>query len=95
MAQGKLNPVFENFRGTIGDMVVKQYGSKTVLSRKPVFRDRVFSEAQKASHEKFREAALYARSLMSDPCARQFYEEEARVKGKPVRSLIIADFLHS
>jgi len=95
MATGMLNPIFESVRGKVGDLVIKQYGSKVVLSRKPVFRNRVFSEAQKASQERFREAALHAAALMSDPRARKVYEEEARMKGKRVRSLMIADFLHA
>ena len=95
MAQGKLVPILESVRGTIGDLVVKQYGSKIVITRRPVFRNRTFSEAQKGSQERFREATLYARALMTDPLARKLYEEEARAKGKSVRGLMIADFIHT
>ena len=47
MATGEFNPLFESVRGAIGDIVVRHYGTRTVISRKPVFRNRVFSEAQK------------------------------------------------
>ncbi len=40
MAQGMLTPILESVRGRIGNMVVKQYGSKVVLTRKPEFRNR-------------------------------------------------------
>ena len=95
MANAKLLGIFESVRGAIGDMVVKQYGTKTVITRRPVFRNRTFSEAQKAAQEKFRQAALYAKHLMQDPRARKVYEEEARLKAKPILSLMISDYLNA
>ena len=95
MAVVKLNPGYENIRWSKGNLVLKHYARVTVLSRKPVFRNRKFTEAQKACQERFREAALVAKRLMADPRARAVYEEEARLKGKPARSLIIADYLHA
>ena len=95
MAQGRLIPILENVRGRIGDLVVKQYGSKVVLTRRPVFRNRIFSEAQRAYQERFRQAALYVTALLRDPRAREAYKEEARREGKSVRSLMMADFLHA
>lgn len=74
---------------------MKLYGTKVVYTRRPVFRNRKFSEAQIASQERFRQAALYARALMSDPSARKVYEDEARVKWKSARGLMISDFLHA
>ena len=93
MAIAILNPRYNNLRGAIGGLVVKHYWDKVVLTRKPVFRNRIFSTEQKACHERFRQAVLYAKRLMEDPRARAVYEEEARVTGKPARSLIIRDFL--
>ena len=95
MAQGKLTPIFEGMHGRIGNLVVKQYGSKVVYTRRPVFRTRIFSERQRASQERFREATLYAMALMADPFARRAYEERARVERKSVWSLIISDFPHA
>ena len=95
MAIARLNPVLESVRGAVGDVVFKQYGTTLVISRKPVFENRTFSPAQKACQERFRQAALFAQQLMADPSARKVYEEESRVKGKPIRSLMIADFLHA
>ena len=93
MAIVKLNPHVKIKRGAMGNLVLKHYGDKVVLTRKPVFRNRIFSAEQKECHERFRQAALYAKQLMADPPARAVYEEEARVTGKPARSLIIRDFL--
>ena len=94
MARAKLSPILESVRGAMGDMVWKQYRSRVVVSRKPVFRNRIFSEAQKARQEKFRQATIYAKQLMTDTRAREAYEEEARIMDKPILSLMISDYLH-
>ena len=94
MAQGKMNPILGTVRGRIGDLVVKQYGSKVVYTRRPVFRNRIFSERQLASQERFREAAMSARALMSDPVTHSAYEDRAHVQGKSAWSLMVADSLH-
>lgn len=93
MARVRLNPIFESVRGSIGDLTVRQYGTRVVFSRKPVFRNRIFSTAQKARQERFREAALYAKQVLDDPRVQAVYGDEARAKGKSIRSLIISDFL--
>ena len=95
MAVADLIPLFESIHGAVGDVVLKQYGKKVVISRRPVFRNRRFSEAQKACQARFREAALFAARLMDDPRALEIYRVMARGKGKPIRSLMIADFLHA
>ena len=95
MGIADLIPFFESIHGAVGDVVLKQYGKKVVISRRPVFRNRRFSEAQKACQARFREAALFAARLMDDPRALEIYKETARAKGKPIRSLMIADFLHA
>ncbi len=95
MATGKVSPILENVRGAIGDLVIKQYGSKVVMTRRPVFRNRVFSEAQKARQEKFRHATAYAAALMADPQARSMYEQEARAKGRTAKGLMMSDFLNA
>ncbi len=95
MAITELIPLFVSIHGRVGDKVLKQYGTKVVISRRPVFRNRKFSEAQRAWQERFRQAVQHANRLMADPRAREVYKQEAVAKGKPVRSLMIADFLNA
>ncbi len=95
MALTELIPLFVSIHGRVGDKVLKQYGTKIVISRRPVFRNRKFTEAQRAWQERFRQAVQYANRLMADPRAREVYKQEAVAKGKPVRSLMIADFLNA
>ena len=93
MAIVKLNPAFLGIRGTLGNVVFKHYGDKVVLTRKPRFENRVFSPAQRASQERFRKAMRYATSALADPNTRSAYEKAAAATGKPIVSLMVADFL--
>jgi hypothetical protein len=95
MAKVKLNPVLEQFRGQIGDLIFKRYGDETVISRKPDISGRELSPAQLAAQARFREAAIYGRMVMADPAAKALYDEAAQEKGKPVFSLTVADFFNA
>ncbi len=95
MAKVKLNPILEQVRGQVGDLVFKRSGEDVVISRKPDFSDRQLSEAQEAVHERFRQAALYGKLVMADPEAKKLYEDAAKAKGKPMFSLTIADFFNA
>jgi hypothetical protein len=95
MAKVKLNPILEQVRGQVGDLVFKRYGDEVVLSRKPDLTGHEWTEAQQATRERFRQAALYGRMAMADPEAKALYVEEAKAKGQPVFSLTIADFFNA
>ena len=41
MAKVRLNPILEQVRGQVGDLVFKRSGENVVISRKPDFSDRV------------------------------------------------------
>lgn len=94
MARAKLNPLIESLQGRIGDVVFKRYGEKIVVSKKPEFTNRKFTKAQKKFQERFRNAATYGKRVLADPVARQAYEKAAKASGKPILSVMIADFLH-
>ena len=67
MAKVKLNPVLEQIRGQVGDLVFKRYGDETIISRKPDMSDREPSEAQLAAQNRFRQAALYGKMVTLAP----------------------------
>jgi len=94
MPKAKLNPILEQVRGKVGDLVFKRYGDETVISRAPDTQGREWTEAQLAHREQFRQAALYGKMVLADPATRTIYEEAAEAKGKPVFSLTVADFFH-
>ena len=95
MAKVKLNPILEQIRGKVGDLVFKRYGEEVVLSRLPDFEGVEPTEAQLAQRERFRQAALYGKMVMADPETKAIYEEAAKAKGKPMFSLTVADFFNA
>jgi len=94
MAKVKLNPLLEQVRGQLGDLVFKQYADKTVLSRKPSFEGVEWSAAQVTHRERFRQAVAYAKSALADPEAQAAYSAAARAAGRTAFNLAVADFFH-
>jgi hypothetical protein len=95
MAKVQLNPILEQVRGQVGDLVFRRYGDEVVISRKPDFSDQEFTPAQLQTQERFRQAVLYGKMVMADPEEKALYEQEAEAEGKPIFSLMIADFFHA
>src|SRR3989304_4641305 len=95
MPKVKVNPIIEQIRGAVGDLVFKRYGDKIVLARKPDMEGQTPTEAQLAHRERFREAAVYGKMVMADPAAKAVYDEAAKAKGQPVFSLTLADFFNA
>lgn len=95
MAKVRLNPILEQLRGQVGDLVFKRYGERVIISRKPDMEGQEWSEAQTAHRERFRQAAIYGKMVMADPKTKAIYEKAARAKGKPVFSLMVADFFNA
>ena len=95
MAKVRLNPILEQLRGRVGELVFKRYGGRVIVARKPDFEGQEWSEAQKAHRERFRQAALYGKMVMADAETKAIYEEAAKARGKPVFSLTVADFFNA
>lgn len=95
MAKVKLNPVLEQIRGKVGDLVFKRYGEEMVVGRKPDHTGIQPTEAQLEHQERFRQAVLYGRLVMADPQKKALYEKASRALGKPLFSLTVADFFNA
>jgi hypothetical protein len=95
MAKATLNPILEQLRGQVGDLVFKQYGDKIVVTKKPDLSKHKPTAAQRAQRERFRQATLYGKGMLADPAVRAVYDEAAKARGKPVLSLMVADFLNA
>jgi hypothetical protein len=104
MAKVKLNPILEQVRGQVGDLVFKRYEDEVVISRKPDYEGREWTEAQLAHRERFRQAAFYGKLVthararcarVADPETKAIYVEAAKAKGQPVFSLTVADFFNA
>jgi hypothetical protein len=95
MTKIKLNPIIEQARGQLGEMVFRRTQSGgTSLIRKPDMSKVAWSEAQAAQRERFRQAVAYARAALADPQARAVYEREATRKGKRAFDLAVSDWFH-
>ena len=95
MAKVKLNPVLEQMRGPIGDLVFKHYGDAVVVGSKPDRSGVQPTDAQLQHQERFRQAVLYGQLVMADPEKKALYAEAAKASGKPLFSLTIADFFNA
>jgi hypothetical protein len=79
--------------GGMQDWVYQYRDGKTYLGPKPR-RTREPSQAELNQRERFKEAALYAKSALADPATREFYETVAAERGTPVFALAVGDFLN-
>lgn len=94
MAKVRNNVVVRGLSGSFGDqMIIKiDKAGRTIVSNKPEFdEDRVFTPAQQAQQEKFREASVYAK----DAKDLEVYAEKA--EGTPMHpyNVALADWLHA
>lgn len=67
MAISKNNIITETLSGKVGNLIFKNYGNKTVISKYPNMSKVVKTEKQKENQLQFKAAQAYAKSILSDP----------------------------
>jgi hypothetical protein len=93
MAKIKLDPLFAEISGTLGDLVFKKSrNGEAIVSRRPRKSNTEPSPAQKAQRERFRLAAAYARAALADPEVGASYRERAAKEGMSPFALARADY---
>ena len=95
MAKVKMNPVVEQLRGQIGDLVFKRRGDRVIVGRKPDLTGQLPTAGQTAARDRFKQAADYGRSALANPATKSLYEAKAQDIGDPVFSVAITDFFHA
>lgn len=93
MAKVRSNIIIDGIGGMLGNQLVfkRDKAGRTILSVKPTFgENRVFSAAQRAQQEAFREAQLYAKTAKSDPV----YARKAAGTARSAYNVAIADWFH-
>lgn len=93
MAKVRNNVIIRGLSGSLGDQVVIKIdkAGRTIVSNKPEFNEnRVFTPAQQAQQEKFREARLYATNAQ----AQIIYKEKAEGTTKTPANIAMADWFH-
>ena len=95
MAKVKLNPVMEQVRGKIGDLVFKRYEDRVIIARNPDRDGLIPSAVQTGQRERFRQAAAYGKSAFADPAQKALYEAAAKVRREPAFAVAVSDYLNA
>jgi hypothetical protein len=79
-------------RGRIGkDIVIKQYGKKTVISKYPDMSKVKRTKLQKVYQKRFAEAVAYAQAINRNPKKKAAYAKKAG-KGKSVYHFALKEY---
>jgi hypothetical protein len=93
MAQSNTSLLLRQLRGQIGkQIVVKQYGKKTVVTAYPDMSRVKPSKLQKKGRSKFAEDGVYAQAINNDPVKKAAYKKKVK-KGKTVYHSAIQEYL--
>jgi hypothetical protein len=77
MATLQMNSLIKGVRGSIGSLVLRQVGKKTIVSGAPSLPVRQ-SEKQKENRLKFKHASAWAKAMMKDPQKKAYYLQKAK-----------------
>lgn len=77
MAILQTNSLVKGFSGSIGKLVLKQVGGKTILSTAPKPSGKQ-SEKQRQNRLKFKAASAYAKHILTDPQKKAYYLQKAK-----------------
>jgi hypothetical protein len=93
MARVPKKSILSKAKGKIGDeIVVKQYGYGTVITRCPDMSRVKRSALQKKENSLFKEAVKYAQGVIRDPKRKAEYSKKLK-KGKSVYHAAIQEYL--
>jgi hypothetical protein len=95
MAKVKLNPVMEQMRGKIGDLVFRKYEDRVVVTRNPDRDGYIPSAIQTGHRDRFRQAAAYGKGAFADPAQKALYEAAGKARRKPVFAVAMSDYLNA
>lgn len=93
MAKVKRNILIEGLSGTLGrDLVFRQMrDGRTIVSAKPDFSNRKFSDGQLTHQSRFQQAAAYARQAAK---TNPIYAELAKGTTKTTYNIALSDWFH-
>ena len=92
MARVQKNAVLKGLSGQLGkQLVFKQYGNKTVVSRFPDMSKIKPGKLQQQKSSLFSEAVAYARAIINDPVLKKKYQTKVK-RGQTVYHYAIQEF---
>lgn len=93
MAIAYANVLLEGTSGALGkQIVIKNYGGKTVITAYPDMSRVKPSKQQKAGRNVFREAVAYAQAINNDAVKKSAYKKKLK-KGQSVYHAAIAEYM--
>jgi hypothetical protein len=93
MAKVVLNPMIKEMSGRMGNMVFRRSSTgQTILQRAPRVSNVKPSPAQQAHRQRFKEAAVYAKTILNEPECRAYYEAEAARLHRSPYSVAVAGY---
>ncbi len=95
MAKIKFNGLIDEVHGRVGDVVIRKYKNKTILSNRRGPNTNEPTEAQVAHNERFNKAVAFGKRVMADEALRPLYQETAKNKDIPIFALCIADYFNT
>ena len=78
MAVSQTNVLVKNFHGKVGNIILRVFGNKMVMSALPNTRNRKWSEAQLECQDQFRKATKFGHKVLADAELDQFYKTQAK-----------------
>jgi hypothetical protein len=94
MPKVKLNPIFEELSGQIGNNLVlrRTYEGRISLSKKPDMSKVEWTPAQAAHRQRFKHAVAYAHAAMANPRVKAIYDQASAIHRKRAFHLAISDY---
>jgi len=92
MAVSRNNVVVKNFHGKVGNIVLRVFGNKMVMSALPSTRNRKWSEAQLECQDRFRKATKFGHKVLADAELNLVYKNKAK-ENQSSWNASISDFL--
>lgn len=92
MAKMEQIPLLGRMRGKVGDLVVKRYRDKYVVTAMPVPPDKR-SEKQKAQSQRFADAMRWARHATRDSPTKELYDRAVQDTDRAANTAAVSDYL--
>lgn len=93
MARSNTSVLLKGLHGAIGkQIVVKQYGKRTVVTKYPDMSPIRPSELQQGKRSLFKEAVAYAKNILRDPDQQALYAAKVK-RGETVYHFALKEYL--
>ncbi|MGA3014847.1 MAG: hypothetical protein ABSD71_12540, partial [Bacteroidales bacterium] len=94
MAISFKNVITRMYSGRVGDIVLRNYGGKSVMAKRPDCSKVVKSPAQLANMARFAKAAKYSKAVKNDPqWSEDYSEKKKKTKYQDVYHAAMSDFM--